>query len=83
MGIHYGTAAAERVILKSPCGLRVRFRTENHEDGTQTLFALHPVTREILVQTSRLGEPASDGEGWREGHFLPPGAEFIGHGVIQ
>lgn len=82
MGIYYGTTAAEGVINRTPRGRRVRFKTENHEDGTKTLYALHAVTREILVQTSRLGELARDGEPWREGHHLPLGAEYIGHTVV-
>lgn len=82
MGINYGTAAAERVIRRTPSGLRVRFKTENHQEGTQTLYALHPITREIEVRTNCIGDHVPDGEGWREGHHVPPGAEFIGHSLL-
>ncbi len=78
MTIHYGTASAERVIRRTPSGLRVGFTTKDDDNGAETLYALHPVTREIRVRTDRIGAGGLDGARWREGHYVPPGAEYVG-----
>ena len=78
MTIHYGTATAERVIHRTPSGLQVGFLTKNETDGIETVYALHPVTREIRFRTSQIGARDQGEMGWREGHYIPPGAEYIG-----
>ncbi len=78
MTIHYGTATAERVICKTPSGARVGFVTTDPAEGTETLYTLHPITREIRVRTRRIGVDDVDAAGWREGHHIPPGAMYVG-----
>ncbi len=78
MTIQYGTATAERVICRTPRDLRVGFLTKNDTEGTETVYTLHPVTREIRVRTGEIGANDQDELGWREGHHVPPGAEYIG-----
>ena len=81
MATRYGTAAAERIILRTPPRLRVGFRTTDRTAGTQTVYALHPVTREIRARTNRIDADDWHQESWREAHHVPPGAEYIGHCV--
>ena len=78
MTIRYGTSACERIIRGTPRRQRVGFSLPHPDEGTETLYALHPVTREIRVRTRRIGTDAMDGAGWREAHCIPPGAAYVG-----
>ena len=77
MTIQNGTATAEQMIRETPRGLRVGFRVEDGAHGIETLYALHPVTREIRVRTKRIGEDQT-GAAWRETHHIPLSAEYVG-----
>lgn len=78
MDIHYGTAAAERIIQATPHRQRVGFAMQDRSEGIETVYTLHPVTREIRVRTGRIGAEGASADGWQEAHWIPPGAAYIG-----
>ena len=78
MTIQYGTSACERIICRTPVRQRVAFAMQNPDDGTETVYALHPVTREIRVRTGRAGEDGMEAGAWREAHCIPIGAAYVG-----
>ncbi|MCB1350113.1 MAG: hypothetical protein KDK11_16290 [Maritimibacter sp.] len=78
ISIHYGTAPAEQIIRGTQAGLRVGFATTDVAAGTETLYALHPVTRDIRVRHRPIGEDGPDGAAWGEAHYIPPGAMYVG-----